>query len=83
MESTIMALIEKLDPSSLILVLFGFGAWKLANVAMVKFSEQSEKMTESLESIAKDTTVLRVDMARIAARVDGHETRLDRLENKE
>jgi cobalamin biosynthesis protein CbiD len=78
-----MALIEKLDPSSLILVLFGFGAWKLANVAMGKFSEQSEKMTESLESIAKDTTMLRVDMAVIANRVNSHETRLDRLETRE
>ncbi len=78
-----MALIEKLDPSSLILVLFGIGVWKLATMAMGKFSDHAIKMTDSLESIAKDTTQLRVDMTRIAERVDGHETRLDRLESKE
>ena len=82
MESTIMAIVNKLDPSSLILMLSLFGGWKLATVAMDKFSDHADKMADSLESIAKDTTMLRVDMAVIANRVNSHETRLDTLENK-
>jgi len=83
MEQTIMALIEKLDPSSLILVLFGIGVWKLATMAMGKFSDHAIKMTDSLESIAKDTTELRVDMVAIAHEVRSHDARIGKLESKE
>jgi len=83
MEQTIMALIEKLDPSSLILVLFGIGVWKLATMAMGKFSDHAIKMTDSLESIAKDTTELKVDMAAIAHEVRSHDARIGKLESKE
>lgn len=80
MEQTIMAIVNKLDPSSLILVLFGIGVWKLATMAMSKFGEHADKMAESLESIAEDTSTLRVDIAKIVGRIDGHEHRINKLE---
>ena len=82
MEATILAIVNKLDPSSLILLLSLFGGWKLVNKSMDKFVEHGDKVTESLGSIATDTSALRVDMATIASRVDGHERRINNLEIK-
>ena len=82
MEATILAIVNKLDPSSLILLLSLLGGWKLLNKAMDKFVEHGGKVTESLSSIATDTSALRVDMSTIASRVDGHERRINNLEIK-
>jgi len=80
MEATILAIVNKLDPSSLILLLSLLGGWKLINKSMDKFAAHGDKVTESLSSIAHDTSALRVDMATIASRVDGHERRINKLE---
>jgi len=80
MEATILAIVNKLDPSSLILILALYGGWRIITKAMDKFVEHGGKVTESLSSIANDTSALRVDMATIASRVDGHERRINKLE---
>lgn len=82
MEQTMLALISKLDPSSIMLALALYGAWRLVIKVLDTFQIHAEKVTKSLESIAEDTSELRKDIAVIAARVDHHDTRIHKLESR-
>lgn len=82
MEQAILALINKLDPNSIILVLVLYGTWHFAKMTVAKIDVHGQQLNDSAKSIAKDMTELRVDIAKIAARVELHEERLDRLEHK-
>lgn len=82
MEQTIAALITKLDPNSIILVLVLYGVYTVAKSAMAKFSEHGTKVTDSLGKISEDCHELRKDMSIIAEKVNNHDNRIIRLENK-
>lgn len=82
METYIMAIVNKLDANSLILLLVLYGFFKIFNRAVDEFKTHGVSVTDSLKSIAEDTGELRKDLAVIASRVDTHESRLDKLESK-
>jgi predicted DNA repair protein MutK len=81
MEDFLKLLIDKFDPSSLLLLLVLYGCWKVAERAMDKFTVHADKVSESLEKIANDCHEMRKDLAVVVARVDTHETRINRLED--
>jgi hypothetical protein len=61
----------------------GYGVWRLAQSAMLLFTSHADKIAISLDSIAKDTTELKKDIAVIAERVQSHENRLVNLERND
>lgn len=82
MEDYLKIIAEKLDPSSLLLILVLYGVWRIAERAMDKFSAHADKVSQSLEEIAADCHELRKDISVIVARVDSHESRIERLEER-
>jgi Na+-transporting methylmalonyl-CoA/oxaloacetate decarboxylase gamma subunit len=82
MEEYLKLLVEKLDPSSILLILVLYGVWRIAERAMDKFSQHADKVSESLGQIAEDCHELRKDIAVVVARVDSHESRIEKLEDK-
>lgn len=82
MQEVVIPIIEKFDPSSLLLLLVLYGVWKVADRAMDKFTTHADKVSDSLEKIAEDCHEMRKDIAVVVARVDTHESRINKLEEK-
>lgn len=80
MSEYVELLIHKFDPSSLMLLLVLWGVWKVAEKSMDKFTVHADKVSDSLEKIADDCHEMRKDLAVVVARVDTHESRINRLE---
>jgi hypothetical protein len=82
MDATLLAIVQKLDPSSLMLVVVLLGVWKLIRDAMVSFKGHIDSVGTSLERMADDCHELRKDMSAIAKQVAVHEVRIDMLEKE-
>ena len=81
MEEYLKIIVDKFDPSSLLLLFVLYGVWKVAERAMDKFVTHADKVADSLERIAEDCHEMRKDIAVVVARVDTHESRLNKLED--
>ena len=82
MEQTILALVEKLDANSILLLIILYGGWKLTVRAIDTFGIHGEKVANSLELIQKDIGELKTNVVVIAHKVENHGERIERLENK-
>lgn len=83
MEQFLLALVNKLDPSHIVFLLCGYGAWKMANTFIGKFIDHTDKISDSLEHISEDCGEMRKDLAVIVSRVNSHENRLNNLERND
>lgn len=79
----VTTLLNKLDASSLILVLFAYGVYKLGNKMIDTFSVHGEKLNTHVDSIRGDIHELKNSMGTIASQVSTHEYRITNLEKKD
>jgi hypothetical protein len=56
--------------------------WRVSEKAMDKFVAHADKVSDSLEKIAEDCHEMRKDIAIVVSRVDSHESRINKLEDK-
>jgi len=82
METFLLALIGKLDPSHIVFLVCGYGIWKLATGFIDKFSKHADEISDSLKTISIDCSEMRVDLAVIVSRVNSHEDRINNIERK-
>jgi hypothetical protein len=78
----ISGLLAKLDASSLLLVLFSYGVYKLGNRMIDTFTSHGEKLISNVELIRNDIHDLKSSMNTIASQVTVHEQRITSLEKQ-
>jgi hypothetical protein len=82
METVLLQLISKLDANSVLLLVILYGGWKLVSQFLGVFNTHGAKVAESLELIQKDISDLKTNVIVIAHKVESHDERISRLEEK-
>jgi len=82
MEPSSLAILSKLSPELLLVVIVLYGLWRIAQRLLDIGDKHGEKISGSLEGIRTDMGELKGDIKIVASRVTDHEARLDDLERK-
>lgn len=82
MEDLLSAMVSKLDPVYIFVLIVLYGVWKFVNKGLTLFSEHGTKLTDGINSISSDIKGIRADLSVAVSEIKSHDERISKLEQQ-
>jgi len=82
MEQLLSAMVGKLDPVYIFVLIVLYGVWKFVNKGLNLFSEHGTKLTDGINSLSSDIKGIRNDLSVAVSEIQSHEKTLEQHDHR-